>query len=93
MNPGTTISSKKAANKSRLTASPKRKVVKPAQTPHGSPTGSQTTVTPDELHRMIAVAAYCRAECRGFVGGNEVEDWLAAEAEIKKLLGKACPEF
>ena len=89
MNPGTTRSSKKAASKSRLTASAKREAEKPAKTPDSGPGSSPTTVTPDELHRMIAVAAYCRAECRGFIGGDEVEDWLAAEAEIKKLLGNA----
>lgn len=34
---------------------------------------------------MIAVAAYYRAERRGFEPGHELEDWLAAEAEIKRL--------
>lgn len=31
---------------------------------------------------MIAEAAYFRAEHRGFEVGHELEDWLAAEAEI-----------
>jgi hypothetical protein len=31
---------------------------------------------------MIADAAYRRAQQRGFTPGNEVEDWLAAEAEV-----------
>jgi len=35
---------------------------------------------------MIAQAAYLRAERRSFSGGNEVEDWLAAEAEVDALL-------
>ena len=35
---------------------------------------------------MIAVAAYYRAESRGFAPGRELEDWLAAEAEIERLL-------
>jgi hypothetical protein len=35
---------------------------------------------------MIAQAAYLRAERRGFTGGNEIEDWLAAEAEVDALL-------
>ncbi len=87
MNSSTTRSSENAASKSQLTASAKPEAEKPVKTPNSSPAGSETTVTPDELHRMIAVAAYCRAECRGFIGGDEVEDWLAAEAEIKKLLG------
>lgn len=34
--------------------------------------------------RMIATAAYYRAERRGFAPGAELEDWLAAEAEIDR---------
>ncbi|MDP2326208.1 MAG: DUF2934 domain-containing protein [Gammaproteobacteria bacterium] len=33
-------------------------------------------------HQMIAEAAYYLAECRGFESGCELDDWLAAEAEI-----------
>lgn len=32
--------------------------------------------------RMVAEAAYYRAEARGFATGYELEDWLEAEAEI-----------
>jgi len=35
-----------------------------------------------DRHQMIQEAAYFRAEKRYFFGGNPVEDWLAAEAEI-----------
>lgn len=35
---------------------------------------------PEEL---IAVAAYFRAEQRGFAPGNEMLDWFQAEAEFK----------
>lgn len=31
---------------------------------------------------MIAVAAYFRAEKRGFAPGNELDDWLQAKAEL-----------
>ncbi len=34
-------------------------------------------------HDQIAVAAYLHAELRGFMGGDPVADWLAAEADIK----------
>ena len=44
------------------------------------------TIAPDERQRMIAEAAYYRAERRGFSGGSEIEDWLAAEAEVDGLL-------
>ena len=47
-------------------------------------------LSPEERHRLIAEAAYFRASQRGFPGGAEVEDWLAAEAEIDgKLLGSS----
>jgi len=39
-----------------------------------------------ERHRLIATAAYLRAEQRGFVGGDPVADWLAAEAEVDQML-------
>jgi len=37
------------------------------------------------LHAMISDAAYFRAARRGFVAGHELDDWLAAEAEIAEL--------
>ena len=40
-------------------------------------------VSTEERRRMIAEAAYYRAERRGFAGGDPVEDWLTAEAEIE----------
>jgi rubrerythrin len=45
-----------------------------------------SAVLAEERHRMIAEAAYFRAKRRGFQGGDSVQDWLAAEAEIDKLL-------
>jgi hypothetical protein len=37
-----------------------------------------------ERYRMIAEAAYFRAEKRGFVGGSEIQDWVEAAEEIRK---------
>jgi hypothetical protein len=45
-------------------------------------------VSPEERYRMIADAAYYRAERRNFEPGHEHEDWLAAEAEVEELLGQ-----
>ena len=43
---------------------------------------------------MIAVAAYYRAEHRGFSEGDPVADWLEAEAEIEQmLLAEPVPEM
>ncbi len=36
----------------------------------------------EERGRMIAEAAYYRAEQRGFQGGDPQQDWLEAELEI-----------
>lgn len=43
-------------------------------------------VSAEERYRMIAEAAYFRAEKRGFVGGDIAEDWIQAEAEIDRNL-------
>jgi hypothetical protein len=41
-------------------------------------------VDPKERYHGVAEAAYFRAEQRGFQPGNELQDWLDAEAEIDK---------
>jgi Protein of unknown function (DUF2934) len=38
--------------------------------------------TQQERRRMIAEIAYHRGQQRGFTGGNEINDWLSAEAEV-----------
>ncbi len=45
----------------------------------------QTGVTAEERRQLIARAAYFRAERRGFAPGSELEDWLAAEAEVDRM--------
>lgn len=37
----------------------------------------------DDLHDRIAELAYFKAEARGFEAGHEIEDWLAAEYEVR----------
>jgi Protein of unknown function (DUF2934) len=39
-------------------------------------------VDPGQRGALIARAAYFRAMRRGFAPGNELADWLAAEAEV-----------
>lgn len=46
-------------------------------------------ISTQERQRMIAEAAYYRALDRGFSGGDPVDDWLAAEREISRLLPNA----
>jgi hypothetical protein len=40
---------------------------------------------------MIAEAAYFRAQRRGFEPGHALEDWLAAEQEIYRLVAGMRP--
>lgn len=41
------------------------------------------TIADGELRQQIAEAAYYRAQQRGFSPGYELEDWLAAEEQIR----------
>lgn len=41
----------------------------------------------------IAIAAYYRAQARGFAPGFEVEDWLAAEMQIDATTGNGDSEI
>jgi hypothetical protein len=44
------------------------------------------TVSAEERQRMIREAAYYRHVRRNFAAGHELDDWLAAEAEVDLLL-------
>ena len=50
---------------------------------------SDIVTSPDERRRMIAEAAYLRAEARGFAGGDSTCDWLEAESEIDSRFAHA----
>jgi hypothetical protein len=45
------------------------------------------TISPEERYRMIAEAAYYRAQRRGFLG-DPLQDWLEAEVEVATKLGE-----
>ena len=62
-------------------AAAKVKVTKPKPKP-AVRTDVETSLTESDRLRMVELAAFFRAERRGFAAGFEVEDWLAAEAEI-----------
>ena len=40
-----------------------------------------------QKENLVAVAAYFRAEKRGFAPGNELGDWYEAESEIGHMMG------
>lgn len=59
----------------------------PVRRPMGGKAGPKAQAISPEIRRaMVAEAAYYRAERRGFVPGDDLGDWLQAEAEIESLL-------
>jgi hypothetical protein len=67
---------------------------RPAQAvSHSSPRSTNAVVSrkfdlvpPTLRHELVSVAAYFRAEARGFAPGYELEDWLAAEQDIDETI-------
>lgn len=49
--------------------------------------GAGPAFSAQERERLIAQAAYYRAEKRGFAPGCELQDWVEAEAEVLRLIG------
>ena len=64
----------------------------PQRKARATPAPAPPPPAPQERGAMIAVAAYYRAEKRGFGPGAELEDWLDAEAEIVRLLSADKPD-
>lgn len=57
----------------------------------GEPVVTRTALTvrpfdAEQRDKMVAEAAYYRAQRRDFAPGHEVEDWLASEAEVDEHL-------
>jgi hypothetical protein len=71
--------------KQRRPSPAKRAAAAPVIAPSAD-TGAGTVPSPEDRRRMIADAAYFRAERRGFAAGGELDDWLAAEGEIDRLI-------
>ena len=77
MKPRATASAKPAA------APAQHEAPKPRARPLEAPSSGEVR------YRWIAQAAYLRAERRGFAPGQEIDDWLAAEAEFLAAHGLA----
>ena len=60
----------------------------PAKTAPAKAAAVKPTLSPAERMKMIAEAAYYLAQKRGFSGGNELSDWVAAEKQVDALLTK-----
>lgn len=84
------VASKTAATAAVKKSAPAKKTTATAAAkPAGakkSPAKKASTVSPEHRYHMIATAAYFLAERRGFAGGYEMQDWIAAEAEIDAQL-------
>lgn len=55
-----------------------------SRTPARKSTAQSRSGSPSKRAHMIAEAAYYIAEQRGFAGGDPVQDWLDAEAQIDR---------
>jgi hypothetical protein len=51
-------------------------------------TNGDTALTEEQRQNYIEIAAYNIAESKGFISGCDLENWLAAEAEIDRLLAE-----
>ena len=67
-------------------AAPRRRAAAAGKPAAESGAANGITVSGEARRAMIEQAAYLRSERRGFTSGGEVEDWLAAEAEVDALL-------
>jgi hypothetical protein len=80
----------KAASKSALTPKVARAPVAAPKPENGgveSQAPSLPVLNAQERDKLVAQAAYFRAEKRGFAPGCELQDWIEAEAEVKRLIG------
>jgi hypothetical protein len=59
---------------------------KPAGTPARA--NQPAVMTAQERESLVAQAAYFRAEKRGFAPGGELQDWIEAEAEVLRAIGR-----
>jgi hypothetical protein len=86
---------KKPAAGTKAPAAPAKKAAAPKKAPAVSrtvePQPSAASVTTVERDEMVRIAAYFRAERRGFAPGYEVADWLAAQTEVAERVAPAKP--
>jgi hypothetical protein len=81
------VTSKKVESKpqtSKTKAAEPAASATPAQDTVGTSQG--LSLSAEQRHYYVEVAAYYIAERRGFHGGSELEDWTAAAEEVDRLL-------
>jgi hypothetical protein len=60
----------------------------PPDLPAAPGNASRDTVSAEQRHALVEQVAYRLAEGRGFSPGEELGDWLAAEAEVDRQLSQ-----
>ena len=70
----------------QLTKAVAEKRARKAAVPAPAPAGGSSEVSAEQRRCYVEVAAYFIAERHGFTPGRENEDWIAAEAEIDRML-------
>ncbi len=76
-----TTTTRKKVGRTNKAAATTKKSTKPTR-----PDTSLIESSPEERLKVIAVAAYHKAEKRGFAPGDELQDWVEAEKEIDTQL-------
>jgi hypothetical protein len=85
VSPGKKTTKRKTATAaSELTDGAVMEVLEAAQ----SEMAASMSIDPDVRRQLVAAEAYFRAERRGFAGGNELEDWVAAERAVDSRLAQ-----
>ena len=62
------------------------KTTKPAAATPPRGESARASASPQEIRRLIEEAAYYKAKERNFEPGHELDDWFAAEAEVRRRL-------
>lgn len=69
-------------------SAPNLQATAPPDLPTAGSDACTAAVRPEQRQALIERAAYLLAESRGFSPGGELDDWLAAEAEVDRQLSK-----
>lgn len=80
------VATQKVATKKSISAKPVTGHTDPTQVHLKVSTAPKSELTLEQRHHYVAVAAFYIAERRGFTLGNPADDWLAAEAEVDRLI-------
>jgi hypothetical protein len=77
--PAAVVASKPAVKAPAKKVSAAKTKLKPSSSP-------APVLTVEQRNHYVSVAAFYIAERRGFTLGNPADDWLAAEAEVDRLI-------